>query len=91
MAHLERGVRRGPWTGMGFQLREEGGEPFEGFRWRTDTRLKANMISLSLYVTERAMRRNGVREPAGRTVRVLFDHVVVARRYVGPFPPHERR
>jgi hypothetical protein len=70
---------------MGFQLRDDGkGDPFEGFRWRTDTALRANFLCLSHYVTERAMRRSGIEDPAGRKVRVRFDHVVVADRYVGP-------
>ncbi|MHC5009440.1 MAG: hypothetical protein ACYTG6_00640 [Planctomycetota bacterium] len=84
VAHFRRGARRGPWSGMGFELLEEGGEPFEGFRWRKDVRLQANFLTLSLYVTERAMRRNRVRDPDGRQVRVLFDDVVLADRYVGP-------
>ena len=91
VAWFRAGARRGPWTGMGFQLLEAGGEPFEGFSWRSDTRLEANMLSLSLYVTETAMRREGVADPAGRQVRVRFDHVVVADRYVGPFPPARPR
>lgn len=84
VAHFRRGARRGPWTGMGFRLRESGGEPFEGFRWRSDKRLQANFLSLSHYVTAGAMRRNGIDKPDGRRVRVRFDHVVVADRYVGP-------
>lgn len=84
VAHFVKGARRSPWTGMGFKLLKSGGEPFEGFRWRRDVGLKANFLCLSLYVTERAMRRQGVRDPQGHRVRVRFDHVVVATRYVGP-------
>ncbi len=69
---------------MGFQLLEKGGEPFEGFRWRSDARLQANMVVLSSYVTADAMRRQGIADPTGRRVRVLFDNVVVATSYVGP-------
>lgn len=87
VAHFRKGARRGPWTGMGFQLRTSGGEPFEGFRWRTDERLKANMVVLSSYVTARAMQRQGIRDPRGRQVRVLFDQVVVATDYIGPLRP----
>lgn len=87
VAHFRKGARRGPWTGMGFQLRQSGGESFEGFRWRNDARLKANMVVLSSYVTARAMQRQGVRDAHGRKVRVLFDHVVVATAYVGPLQP----
>lgn len=87
VGHFRKGVRRSRWTGMGFRLVDEGGEPFEGFRWRTDTALKANFLSLSLYVTEGAMRRNRVRDSDGRKIRVRFDHVVVATEYVGPIVP----
>ena len=86
-SHFVKGARRGPWSGMGFRLKRRSGEPFGGFSWRSDGALQANMLSLSLYVTERAMRRNGVRDPVGHEVRVRFDHVVIATRYVGPFPP----
>jgi hypothetical protein len=87
VAHYVKGARRGPWTGMGFQLRRSGGEPFEGLRWRTDGRLKANFIVLSSYVTAGAMQRNRIKDPHGRVLRVLFDHVVVATEYVGPIVP----
>ncbi|HVR76072.1 MAG TPA: hypothetical protein VMT52_17200, partial [Planctomycetota bacterium] len=77
-----KGKPRGPWTGMGFTLAEEGGEPFEGLRWRTQTDLKLNFFWLLHYVTERAARKNPVN-------RVWFDHIVVAESYVGPIvKPH---
>ncbi len=87
VADVRSGVPRGPWSGMGFRLLDRGGEPFEGFRWRKDKALQANFLTLSHYVTAGAMRRNGVKDPAGRRVRVRFDHVVVADRYVGPIIP----
>ncbi len=87
ISHFKPGARRSRWTGMGFQLKRRGGDPFEGFRWRTHADLKANFLVLSLYVTEAAMRRAGIREAKGRTVRVRFDHVVAATRYIGPMVP----
>ena len=81
--HVAPGVRRGPWAGMGFSLVEQGGEPFEGFRWRTDNRLKINFFWLLHYVTENAARQNRVREPEAMN-RVWFDDIVVATEYVGP-------
>lgn len=39
VTHFVKGVPRGRWTGMGFTLVEQGGEPFEGFRWRTSNEL----------------------------------------------------
>lgn len=91
VAHFKQGARRSPWSGMGFRLLDKGGAPFEGFRWRTHPDLEANFVVLSLYVTDRAMRRAGVREPKGRTVRVRFDHLVVATQYIGPLAKAEGR
>ena len=54
MAQFVKGVQRGPWSGMGFSLVEKGGEPFEGFRWRTSNDLKINFFWLLYYVTENA-------------------------------------
>jgi len=85
-AHLRPGTPRGRWTGLGFQLLQRGGEPFEGFSWRTSTELKINFFWLLHYVTPEALRRNKV-QPIEQPNRVRFDHVVVATRYVGPVQP----
>jgi hypothetical protein len=77
------GVRRGNWTGMGFPLVDEGGEPFEGFRWRTTSELQINFFWLMHYVTENAARQNRVAQP-GTTNRVWFDDLVIATEYIGP-------
>lgn len=84
-AEFKPGEGRGPWTGLGFQLRKTGGEPFEGFLWRTDTGVKINTLWLLHYVTPEALRRNG--QAADARNRVLFDEIVVSRRYVGPLSP----
>lgn len=81
--HVAKGVRRGAWSGMGFDLLGEGGEPFEGFRFRTDEKLKLNFVWLLHYVTEHAGRQNRVAKP-DPVNRVWFDDVVVAEEYVGP-------
>jgi hypothetical protein len=52
-----------------------GGEPFEGFRWRSDERLKLNFLWVLLYITD---------APDGHTSRVWFDEIVVATEYIGP-------
>jgi hypothetical protein len=83
VADFRAGVARGPWTGMGFRLRDEGGEPFEGFDFRTTDDLKVNFLWLLHYVTPENQRRNRVNDPARPSV-VRFDHVVVATRYIGP-------
>ncbi len=82
-AHFAKGVKRGPWTGMGFSLVETGGEPFEGFRWRKSNDLKVNFFWLLHYVTENAARQNRVANP-NKTNRVWFDEIVVATEYIGP-------
>lgn len=81
--HFAKGVRRGPWTGMGFKLVSEGGEPFEGFRWRTSSDLKINFLWLLHYVTEGPYQRNKVANPDPIN-RVWFDDVVAATEYIGP-------
>ena len=80
---IAKGTPRATWSGMGFDLPKEGGEPFEGFRWRTSTDLKLNFFWLLFYVTENAPRQNKVAHPPNVT-RVWFDHIVVATDYVGP-------
>jgi hypothetical protein len=83
VAHFGRGERIGPWTGMGFSLQEQGGEPFDGFRWRTSNDLQVNFFWLLHYVTENAARQNHVTNPH-RTNRVWFDDIVVSTAYIGP-------
>ena len=58
----------------------------EGFRWRTDERLKLNFLWLLHYVTPGSIERAGVEDPNPHH-RVQFDHVVAARRYIGPLAP----
>jgi hypothetical protein len=53
----------------------EGGLPFEGFRWRSDGRLGINYLWVLNYITQ---------APEGHVSRVWFDHIVVAREYIGP-------
>jgi hypothetical protein len=86
IANFVKGVQRGKWSGMGFSLVDQGGEPFEGFRWRTSNDLKINFFWLLHYVTENAARQNRVTNPK-RTNTVWFDDIVVSTRYVGPIKP----
>lgn len=55
----------------------EGGAPFEGFRWRTNPELNINFLWLYIY-TEK---------PNGHSIKIWFDHVVVATEYIGPIRP----
>ncbi len=84
--YVKRGTPRGPWTGMGFEVLERGGEPFEGFMWRTERDVKVNFFWLMLYVTESALRRNKVADTRLKNT-VWFDNIVLARQYVGPIAP----
>jgi hypothetical protein len=84
--HFRAGARRTAWTGMGFSPADQGGEPFEGFSWRTTDDLKVNFFILSHYVTENAARFNRVADP-NPICRVSFDDVVVATEYVGRIKP----
>ena len=77
------GAHRSRWTGMGFSLVEDGGEPFEGFRWRTNAQLKINLFWLLHYVTENAARQNRDAKP-NPINRVWFDDIVISTEYVGP-------
>jgi len=81
--HVVKGVRRGHWSGMGFDLLTTGGEPFEGLRLRTDNALKINHLWLEHYVDEGAQRQNKLANP-NRVNRVWFDDIVVSTEYVGP-------
>jgi hypothetical protein len=82
-AEVKQGTPHGQWTGMGFKVLKEGGEPFEGFLWRTDNEVKVNFLWLMVYMTEEAIRRCKTEAP-NRVNRVWFDDVVLAREYVGP-------
>jgi predicted amidohydrolase len=53
----------------------EGGEPFEGFRWRTAKELNLNFVWAYLYITT---------APPGHVSKVWFDDIVVATEYIGP-------
>jgi len=55
-----------------------GGLPFEGFKWRTDPRLKINFLWVLLYIT---------RAPDGHVSKVWFDNIVAATQYIGPVKP----
>ena len=52
-----------------------GGDPFDGFRFRTTEALNVNFLWLYTYITQ------GTR---GHANRVWFDDVVVATEYIGP-------
>jgi hypothetical protein len=53
----------------------DSGEPFEGFQWRSDEKLKLNFLWLLCYITK---------SPPGHASKIWFDDVVVAEEYIGP-------
>lgn len=80
---VKKGTPRGVWSGMGFQVLESGGEPFEGLRLRTDNALKINHLWLEYYLGQGEQTVNKMTNPP-QVNRVWFDEVVVARSYIGP-------
>lgn len=64
-------AKRGPE----YSTTAAGGEPFEGFRWRTARELDLNFVWAYLYITN---------APAGHVSKVWFDQIVVATDYIGP-------
>ncbi|HTF56588.1 MAG TPA: hypothetical protein VK661_05070, partial [Planctomycetota bacterium] len=51
------------------------GTPFEGFQWRNDANLNLNYLWIEHYADTVA---------SGSTLAVKYDHIVVARSYIGP-------
>jgi len=80
VSHLGERFPTGAWTGGSF-TRAENGTAFEGFRWRSDPGLKLNWIWLQNYAPGGAVGVSG---------DLKFDHVVVARRYIGCLVPRQR-
>jgi hypothetical protein len=99
-------IRRGKWICMEIRVkmntpgRDDGEQSvwqdgklighFAGINWRTSGKLKANVLWLMSYVTDRAFkhteqhyRRHKV-EVNTQTHTVWFDQVVVATAYIGP-------
>jgi hypothetical protein len=74
VANLGPGFPTGIWSGGAFRS-DPAGEPFAGFRWRSDPALAINFVWLQLYTTA---------DPSGT---VWFDQVVAASEYVGPITP----
>jgi hypothetical protein len=76
VSHLGQGFPNGRWSGGTF-TQDPTGTPFEGFRWRSDANLVLNYIWLQVYAPD---------DPAGFTGNMKFDHVVVAKSYIGCLP-----
>jgi hypothetical protein len=74
IVHLRQGSPLGKWLVNMFTPGSTG-VPFEGFRWRDTDLLKLNWIWLTHYATD---------DPSGFVGRMWWDHVVLARKYIGP-------
>jgi hypothetical protein len=85
------GTMVGKWLRDQFRI-DPAGEPFEGFRWRTDMRVKINKLWLSHYVSsESAFPRTDRYAdthpdfPVNRSEQtVWFACIVAATEYIGP-------
>jgi hypothetical protein len=55
----------------------EGGKPFPGIRWRNVPELNANALWLYRYMSK----------PETGVSKVWWDHLVVAKKYIGPLSP----
>ena len=81
ISHLGRGFPKGQWVWDSF-IPDPDGEPFEGFRWRSDDNLKLNFLWILLYITK---------APPGHVSKVWFDDIVAAKTYIGPVMPIKNR
>jgi len=72
--YLRQGSPLGNWVFNMFTP-SPAGTPFEGFRWRANDLLKLNWIWLQHYTTG---------DPSGFVGKVWWDHVVLAKKYIGP-------
>jgi len=93
IARYAPGSVTGYWMRDVFRLDETQGKPFEGFQWRTDSRININKVWLLHYVNpaEGTAEKNAAwlaKFPETKinttTSTVWFDDVVVATKYIGP-------
>ena len=64
----------GTWDEDDFQP-NPAGMPFEGFQWRNNANLKFTYFQLIHFVDN---------DPVGKMNSINYDHIVVARKYIGP-------
>tara|TARA_Y100001972_G_scaffold126330_1_gene179815 strand:- start:1769 stop:2650 length:882 start_codon:yes stop_codon:yes gene_type:complete len=70
--HVGKGFPNGLWTWGKFE-EDPNGDPFEGFQWRSDEKLKINFFWLDFYVTK-----------GDQKEMVLIDDIVASNSYIGP-------
>lgn len=74
-SHFGPGFPRGKWTGGWWLTDDQVENTFPGFRWRSTEDLMINFLWLLVY---------NPHTQEGKTSRVWFDHIVVAKEYIGP-------
>jgi len=72
--HLRQGSPLGNWS-FNIFTPSPSGTPFDGFRWRSVDLLNLNWLLLQYYTTG---------NPSGFVGRLWWDHVVLAKQYIGP-------
>ena len=100
IAHFAPGMPIGQWIKDTFYYSippkpEE--KPFEGFRWRTGKTSNVNWLWLLYYVsaesfdgTEKYQKEHPELTINIQNPHVYFDHVVLAKEYIGPMNPAEK-
>ena len=86
VAHFYKGVSGQIYgNNVGFRLKKEGKTKFKGLNWRSIEDLKLNYFWLSFFVSEDIFNESEkiLKKPI-KTNSVLFDNVVVAKKYIGP-------
>lgn len=91
--HFAPGNPKGYWLSDCFRNDPDNPKatPFEGFRWRHDMDVKVNVLRLQHYMSDGTFGNSQAysdKHPdhlinAKQTI-VLFDHVVMAKKYIGP-------
>lgn len=74
VGHWKPGAPEGTMS-YGRFTAEPNAPAFKGFRWRTDAGLKINYIWIEFYDDT---------SPAGESHYIKFDHLVMAKKYIGP-------
>lgn len=74
VGHWGPGFPKGSWDADSW-LNDPAGQPFEGFRWRTDEKLDINYVWIEFYDDT---------TPPGQSHHIKFSNLVIARKYIGP-------
>jgi hypothetical protein len=90
MGRWAMGTPIGKWNGDRFVTGV--GEPFAGFKWRSDERLKINVFWLLYYMEQVFAGHEQFNNKTGAQLnndvaKIWFDHLVVATSYIGPLAP----